>query len=178
MGGLYVRSSPRRVRLHAQILGGGQQDNRRSGTLNAPGIVGMARALELCHQLSSEEWPRMFRLRNHLYQLLQAGIEGLTLNGPSLDDDRLRLGGNLNCSFWPVEGQSLMLATPELAVSSGSACTSTEPRPSHVLRALGISDDVARSSLRFGIGRFTTDQEIEQAAAWLVEASQKMRQLI
>ncbi len=177
IGGLYVRSQPRRVRLQSQIFGGGQQDNRRSGTLNSPGIIGMARALQLCAELASEESVRIEKLRSRLYQQLQS-VEGLLLNGPALEPVHLRLGGNLNCSFWPVEGQSLMLECPELAVSSGSACTSAEPRPSHVLRALGLADDVARSSLRFGIGRFNTESEIDQAAQWLVDASRKLRKLI
>lgn len=178
IGALFVRSSPRRVRLVSQIVGGGQQDNRRSGTLNSPGIVGMARALQLCLAESSQEWPRVQGLRDRLFDKLVQNIPGLELNGPSLADGQLRLGGNLNCSFWPVEGQSLMLACPELAVSSGSACTSAEPRPSHVLSALGLADDMARSSLRFGVGRFNTQAEIDQAAQWLIEASQSLRRLL
>lgn len=178
VGGLIVRKSPRRIRLHPQIVGGGQQENRRSGTLNSPGIVAMARALELCGELADVERPRMCSLRDQLHAKLLQGIPSLTLNGPPLDDPTLRLQNNLNCGFWPVEGQSLMLAVPELAVSSGSACTSSEPRSSHVLRALGISEDLARSSLRFGIGRFTTEHEIEHAARALIEASEKLRRLI
>jgi cysteine desulfurase len=174
VGGLYVRQAPRRIRLQSQIVGGGQQGNRRSGTLNSPGIVAMATALELCRDAAGQEWPRVRGLRDRLYQLLGNEVPTLELNGPRLDDEQLRLGGNLNCAFLPVEGQSLMLAVPELAVSSGSACTSAEMRPSHVLRGLGLSDERARSSLRFGIGRFTTEAEIEQAARWLGAA---LRQL-
>ncbi len=178
VGGLLVRRSPRRIRLHAQIVGGGQQDNRRSGTLNSPGIVGMAKALEVAREYEPTERPRIRELRDRLYARLEESISGVTLNGPALDDEGLRLGGNLNCGFWPVEGQSLMLAVPELAVSSGSACTSAEPRPSHVLRALGISDDIARSSLRFGIGRFTTAEDIDAAAELLAQASSKLKSLL
>lgn len=178
VGGLYVRSAPRRVRVQPQIFGGGQQDNRRSGTLNSPGIVGMARALELSLSLGGEEWPRLRRLRNRLHRQLAENIVGLQLNGPELEHEELRLGGNLNCSFWPVEGQSLMLECPELAISSGSACTSAEPAPSHVLRTLGLPDDLARSSLRFGIGRFNTEAEIDQAAAWLIAAFGKLNGLL
>ncbi|MGN6546087.1 MAG: cysteine desulfurase family protein [Aureliella sp.] len=178
VGGLYVRRSPRRVRIQAQVWGGGQQDNRRSGTLNSPGIVAMAKALERCDELASQERPRIAELRGRLYGRLADGIEGLGLNGPALERTELRMASNLNCSFMPVEGQSLMLAVPELAVSSGSACTSAEPRPSHVLRAIGLSDEAARSSLRFGIGRFTTTEDIDRAADALIAASRQLRQLI
>ena len=177
VGGLYVRSAPRRVRLQSQIFGGGQQDNRRSGTLNSTGIVGMARALELSlMDGAAGEWSRIGALRNRLFEQLSSRIEGVCLNGPELG--QLRMSDNLNCSFWPVEGQSLMLECPELAVSSGSACTSAEPRPSHVLRALGLADDMARSSLRFGVGRFNTETEIDQAAQWLIAASEKLKRYI
>lgn len=178
VGGLYVRSSPRRVRLQPQLLGGGQQQNRRSGTLNSAGIVAMAKALDLCSELASEERPRIRRLRDHLFQHLAAELPELSVNGPSLSLPEMRLGGNLNCSFFPIEGQSLMLAIPELAVSSGSACTSSEPSPSHVLRAIGLTDEQARSSLRFGVGRFTTQAEIDQAARWLIDAYRSLRRLI
>lgn len=178
IGGLVVRSAPRRVRLQSQILGGGQQENRRSGTLNTPGIIGMSTALELSLSDSEHEWPRIQQLRDRLFRKLSDGIDGVVLNGPPLADHVLRLGNNLNCSFWPIEGQSLMLACPELAVSSGSACTSAEARPSHVLRALGMADDMARSSLRFGIGRFNSETEIDQAADWLIAANQQLRKLI
>lgn len=138
----------------------------------------MAKALQLCDELGSEERPRIAELRNRLYARLAAGVEGLGLNGPALDRPDLRMESNLNCSFMPVEGQSLMLAVPELAVSSGSACTSAEPRPSHVLRAIGLSDEMARSSLRFGVGRFTTADETDRAADALIAANRKLRTLI
>ncbi|MFO1066841.1 MAG: aminotransferase class V-fold PLP-dependent enzyme [Pirellulales bacterium] len=178
VGGLYVRRSPRRVRLQSQMFGGGQQDNRRSGTLNSPGIVAMAKALELCTAEHQIETARITLLRNHFFSKLRDGVPGLLLNGPRLDDPQLRLAGNLNCSFEPVEGQSLMLAVPQLAVSSGSACTSAEPRPSQVLRALGLSDERARSSLRFGIGRFNTLDEIDEAASLLAEAMQRLTRML
>lgn len=178
IGGLFVRSAPRRVRLQSQIVGGGQQDNRRSGTLNSAGIVAMASALGICLADAAEEWPRVAALRNRLFEKLSSAIDGLELNGPLLNDQQLRLGGNLNCSFWPIEGQSLMLACSELAVSSGSACTSAQPKPSHVLSALGLSDDMARSSLRFGVGRFNTEAEIDQACDWLVEAAKRLRDML
>ncbi len=177
IGGLYVRSAPRRVRLQSQIVGGGQQDNRRSGTLNSPGIVGMAKALEVAYSQPEVEWSRVRSLRDRLFEKLSQQIEGVVLNGPKLEGAG-RLGDNLNCSFWPIEGQSLMLECPELAVSSGSACTSAEPKPSHVLGALGLADDMARSSLRFGIGRFNTEADIDQAAQWLTAASHKLRRYL
>lgn len=178
VGGLYVRSSPRRIRLQPQLLGGGQQANRRSGTLNSAGIVAMAKAIELCEELAAEERPRIGRLRDDLCQQLLSELPETILNGPSLIEPGRRLDGNLNCSFFPVEGQSLMLSIPELAVSSGSACTSSEQRPSHVLRAIGLTDEQARSSLRFGVGRYSTQIEIDRAAQWLIEAHHTLRKLI
>ncbi len=170
VGGLLVRSQPRPVRLHPQIVGGGQQRNRRSGTLNSPGIVAMAVALQRCQQLADEELPRLMLLRDRLWNALSAGIAGLAINGPDWQTGEARLAGNLNCAFPGVEGESLMMAVPQLAVSSGSACTSAEPEPSHVLRAMGLSVDQTRSSLRFGIGRFNTQDQIDQAAQWLIDA--------
>lgn len=182
VGGLFVRRRERRVRLQAQILGGGQQHNFRSGTLNSTGIVGMFAALEACVASLKVDQHRLATLRNHLFELVSQGIDFVSLNGPPLTgvsaDAHGRLAGNLNCCFYPVEGQSLMLATPELAVSSGSACTSAEPRPSHVLHAIGLSEEQSRSSLRFGLGRFNTLSEIEQAADWIVDAARQLRKLI
>lgn len=178
VGGLYVRSSPRRVRLQGQIWGGGQQANRRAGTLNSPGIIAMAMALQVCDELADTERPRVRLLRDRFYSQLKHALPELELNGPQLDDLTWRLAGNLNCSFMPIEGQSLMLAAPEICASSGSACTSSEPSPSHVLRALGLSDEQARSSLRFGIGRFNTEADIDQATELLTAAAQKLRRLI
>ncbi|MBX3424022.1 MAG: cysteine desulfurase [Pirellulaceae bacterium] len=174
-GGLFVRRRERMVRLQGQIMGGGQQHNLRSGTLNPPGIVGMQVALSSTLASLSEDQRRIGQLRDQLYQRLQA-MPQLQLNGPPLIDSQ-RLSGNLNCCFYPLEGQSLMMHAPELAISSGSACTSANPEPSHVLRALGLSEDHARSSLRFGLGRFTTATEIDQAAEMLLGAVQQLEQL-
>lgn len=191
VGGLYVRRRDRKVRLASQIVGGGQQHNIRSGTLNTAGIVGMQAALQLCKTendwrgvLGAEpRWKRTARLRDLLWEQLSAQIPGVKLNGPSLTLPTpaaapVRLPGNLNCSFAPVEGQSLMLKTPNLAVSSGSACTSSEPGVSHVLTALGLSEDAARSSLRFGLGRSNTADEVKQAVQWLAAAVAELRDLI
>lgn len=172
VGGLYVRRRGRPVRLQGQIVGGGQQNNWRSGTLNTAGVVGMHTALQNTMQLLDEDTSRIRSLRNLLFEKLCL-LPLTQLNGPPLKDE-YRLPGNLNCCFYPLEGQSLMLHTPELAVSSGSACTSARPEPSHVLTAIGLTEDQARSSLRFGIGRFTTHQEIELSAEWLLGAARQL----
>lgn len=176
IGGLIVRQASTPFVLQPQILGGGQQSNLRSGTLNSSGIVGMAKALDLCHQGMDSEMANQKQMRNALWLLLNERIPGLQLNGPSLDDrtGANRLSNNLNVCFPKVDGQSLMLAVPELAVSSGSACTSAEPHPSHVLLGIGLTIDQARSSLRFGLGRYTTSTEIQTAAEWLSDAHAKL----
>jgi cysteine desulfurase len=178
IGGLYVRRSPRAVRLYPQIVGGGQQHHQRSGTLNAPGIVGMHNALSLCHEHAQEQWNRYRELRDRLWNGLKDQIPELVLNGPSLEAPGKRLGLNLNCQFPNVEGQSLMLEIPELAVSSGSACTSADPHPSHVLAAIGLSEDQARCSLRFGVGRFNQIHEIDRAIDQLSQAYRRLRRLL
>jgi cysteine desulfurase len=160
VGGLYVRRR-------------GQQHNLRSGTLNTAGIIGMQVALSNSLANLVQDQIQIGDLREQLYQRLKE-IPELMLNGPPLRPE-VRLGGNLNCCFYPLEGQSLMLLMPDLAVSSGSACTSADPEPSHVLQAIGLTEDQARSSLRFGIGRLNTSQEIDQAADWLIAAANKLR---
>ncbi len=178
VGGLYVRERRRRIRLLPQIFGGGQQDNRRAGTLNSPGIVAMAWALQLCREEGIVEGRRLRELRQLLWNRLdQASAGEVAINGPPLEPP-YRLDRNLNCRWRRVEGQSLMLACPELCVSSGSACTSTDPRPSHVLQAITLSEEEARCSLRFGLGRFTTLEEIETAAEQLNRAYQQLRRLV
>jgi cysteine desulfurase len=174
IGGLFVRQRPRLVRLLPQVIGGGQQFNLRSGTLNTPGIHALRAAMELGNQELVSDTARMEQLSGRLHQLLQQGIDSLALNGP--DPRRApRLIGNLNLLFPGVEGQSLMLRCPDLACSSGSACTSAQPRPSHVLTALGLDDDQARCCLRLGIGRTNSIEEIEQAAQWLIDAYRSLR---
>lgn len=176
VGGLFVRSRQRRVRLQSQIVGGGQQRNMRSGTLNAPGIVGMSAALAACLRSLEEDSARICRLRDQLWNGLVGRVEQVQLNGPLLETE-WRLPGNLSCNFFPLEGQSLMLEAPDVAVSSGSACTSAEPSPSHVLTSVGLSEEQARSSLRFGVGRFTTDEEIDSAVERLSAAATKLAKL-
>lgn len=181
VGGLLVRRETADWKLVPQIIGGGQQHNLRSGTLNSVGIIGMAAALEYSAQEMVPEMSRLADLRVRLWNRLREGIDGMLLNGPvwnSQETPLNRLPGNLNVCFPGVEGQSLMLRTPLLAVSSGSACTSADDHPSHVLLAIGRSEDQARSSLRFGLGRFNTREEVDQAAVWLIEAYRDLASLV
>jgi cysteine desulfurase len=161
IGALYVRRKPR-VRLTAQTDGGGHERGFRSGTLNVPGIVGMGKAAE-----------RVLALRERLRKGLLAGLDLVTLNG-SLEH---RLPGNLNVSLAYVEGEALMMAIKDVAVSSGSACTSASLEPSYVLRAMGVSEDLAHSSIRFGLGRFTTEEEVEYTVRLVVEKVKKLRDM-
>jgi cysteine desulfurase len=182
IGALYVRSRDPIVRLEPQITGGGQQEGRRSGTLNVPGIIGFATALQLCLDELPSEMPRLAALRDRLATTLMDQLEGTQLCGPALDlrydnNTPFRLPGNLNLSFGNVDGEALLLAMGNLAVSSGAACTSTAPDPSHVLRAIGFSDDEARSSLRFGLGRFNDAADVDFAVQRVVEAVEKLRKL-
>ncbi len=149
----------------------------RSGTLNVPGIVGFARALELCLAEMPGESVRLAGLRNRLHDELCRSLEGVSLNGPALGLPGLRLPGNLNLSFAWVDGEALMMAMKTLAVSSGSACTSANPEPSHVLRALGLGDDLTRASLRFGLGRFNTEADVDFAVRTATEAVLRLRKL-
>lgn len=177
IGALYVRRSPPPVKLQPLIDGGGQEGGLRSGTLNVPGIVGFARALELCQETMADESVRLGALRDRLYRGLCDAVSGVSLNGPVLDQPGLRLPGNLNCSFAQVDGEALMMAVKTIAVSSGSACTSANPEPSHVLRALGFTDDRTRASLRFGLGRFNTASDIDRAIDAVAGAVVKLRKL-
>ena len=175
IGALYVRRTAPAIRLQPLINGGGQEGGLRNGTLNVPAIVGFARAVELCLAEMSTEPERLGRLRDRLYDGLLAAVPELLLNGPVLTHPEWRLPGNLNVSFPGVEGQALLLQARDLAVSSGSACTSEHPEPSHVLRSLGIGEDAARGSIRFGLGRFNTAEEVEYAIQLL---SQTFRVLL
>jgi len=177
VGALYVRRSAPPVRLESQQDGGGQEGGLRSGTLNVSGIVGLATALELCLGEMSTETARLATLRQRLFAGLHAAVPDMGLNGPALDLADLRLAGNLNCHFPRVDGEALMMSMREIAVSSGSACTSTNPEPSHVLRALGMNDDLTRASLRFGLGRFNTAEEIDFAVAEVAGAVRRLRAL-
>jgi cysteine desulfurase len=182
VGALYVRGRDPIVRLEAQIAGGGQQEGRRSGTLNVPGIVAFATALGLCLEEFPQEMPRLTTLRDRLAADLADQLDAVELCGPALDaryDDGtpLRLPGNLNLSFGNVDGEALLMAMGNLAVSSGAACTSTDTGPSHVLLALGLGEDRARSSLRFGLGRFNDEADVDFAVRRVVQAVEKLRHL-
>ncbi|MGC3970682.1 MAG: aminotransferase class V-fold PLP-dependent enzyme [Pirellulales bacterium] len=177
IGALYVRRSAPAVRLTPQIDGGGQEAGFRSGTLNVPGIAGFTRALELCTAEMPAESRRLAALRHRLYEGLTSQIDGVTLNGPSLERPELRLPGNLNVSFAYVDGEALMMNMKRLAVSSGSACTSANPEPSHVLRALGLGDDLTRASLRYGLGRFNSAEDVEAAISLTVDTVRQLRRL-
>ena len=173
VGGLYVRRRNPRVRLSCQMHGGGHERGLRSGTLNVPGIVGLGAAAELARRELPVEAPRIAALRDRLEKGLGDGLDHVTLNGHPTQ----RLPNTLNLSFAYVEGESLMMKMKELAVSSGSACTSASLEPSFVLRALGVGDELAHSSIRFSLGRFNTPQEIEFAIGRVVSAVKELREL-
>lgn len=171
MGALYVRRKPR-VRLEAQMHGGGHERGMRSGTLATHQIVGMGEAFELARLEMAEETQRIAALNKRFYDQMR-DIEELYLNGSATQ----RVPHNLNLSFNYVEGESLIMALKDMAVSSGSACTSASLEPSYVLRALGRSDELAHSSIRFSFGRFTTEEEVDYAAGQIREAVQRLRDL-
>jgi cysteine desulfurase len=184
IGALYIRHRNPIVRLDPQISGGGQQEGRRAGTLNVPGIVGFATALRLALAELPTETPRLAALRNRLAAGILSQLADVELCGPALDEfagdstnTPLRLPGNLDLTFSDVDGEALLLSMGNLAVSSGAACSSTDPEPSHVLRAIGLSEDAARSSLRFGLGRFNTETEVDQAIERVVKAVSALRLL-
>ena len=171
MGALYVSRKPR-VRLEAQIHGGGHERGMRSGTLATHQIVGMGEAFAIAKAEMKEEHARTLKLRQRLYAGF-SDMEEVVVNG-DLDQ---RIAGNLNISFNYVEGESLMMAISDVAVSSGSACTSSSLEPSYVLRALGLSDELAHSSIRFSVGRYTTEKDVDDAIVLVREKVEKLRDL-
>jgi cysteine desulfurase len=173
VGALYVRRKSPRVQLTAQMDGGGHERGFRSGTLNVPGIAGMGKAAELCRELMPEEMKHHAALRDRLKDKLMGELDEVYING-SVEH---RLPHNLNISFAYVEGESLLMGINDIAVSSGSACTSATLEPSYVLKALGAGDDLAHSSIRFGIGRFNTQEEIDYVGDKVVEVVRKLREL-
>jgi cysteine desulfurase len=173
IGALYVRRKNPRVRIAAQMDGGGHERGMRSGTLNVPGIVGLGKACELAHSELAEESARCRALRDHMQRRIEQELGHVVLNGHATE----RLPGNLNLSFHFVEGESLIMGISEVAVSSGSACTSASLEPSHVLRAMDVGEDLAHSSIRFGIGRFTTREEVDYAADAVVKAVRRLREM-
>ncbi len=173
IGALYVRKKGPRVRLAAQMDGGGHERGMRSGTLAVPLIVGFGKACELCHQEMAEEGKRLAGLRDRLQQAITSKLEAVYLNGHPTE----RLPHNLNLSFAYVEGESLLMGMKEIALSSGSACTSATLEPSYVLRALGVGSDLAHSSIRFGLGRFNTQEEVDYAAKRMIETVTRLREM-
>jgi cysteine desulfurase len=173
IGALYIRRRAPRVALEAQMDGGGHESGFRSGTLNVPAIVGFGEACAIAQGEMAEEASRTGALRDRLLALLEAALDDLAVNGSRT----ARLPGNLNVSFPGVEGDSLVTSLPDIALSTGSACSSASVEPSHVLKALGVETWRERGAVRFGIGRFTTAEEIDYAAARVVEAVRKLRAL-
>ena len=173
VGALYVRRRNPRVQIAEQTNGGGHERGMRSGTLNVPGIVGLGKACDLCREEMSAETERLRTLRDSLKTRLESKLDYIHVNG-SMEH---RLPGNLNMSFVYVEGESLLMGINDVAVSSGSACTSATLEPSYVLKALGLGDDVAHSSIRFGLGRFNTRAEVDYVADKLIDIVQKLREL-
>jgi cysteine desulfurase len=173
IGALYVRKKNPRVRLVSQIDGGGHERGMRSGTLPVPLAVALGKAAELCRLEMSDEAKRTFALRERLRTGIQDRLPETYLNGHPTD----RLPGNLNLSFAYVEGEGLMMGIKDVAVSSGSACTSASLEPSYVLRALGVGDELAHSSIRFGVGRFTTAAEVDYTADLVVREVSRLREM-
>jgi cysteine desulfurase len=173
VGALYVRRRNPRVQITAQMDGGGHERGMRSGTLNVPSIVGFGEACALCQREMPEESARLRRLRDKLKSKIEAELDEVYTNGTM----ESRLPHNLNISFAYVEGESLLMGINDIAVSSGSACTSATLEPSYVLKALGAGDDLAHSSIRFGLGRFNTEGEVDYVGERIVEVVKKLRDL-
>ena len=173
VGALYVRRRNPRVQLSAIIDGGGHERGMRSGTLNVPGIVGLGAACEIAQKEMTEEAARLRKLRDRLKAGLEAKLDEVFING-SMEH---RLPHNLNMSFAYVEGESLLMGINDIAVSSGSACTSATLEPSYVLKALGVGEDLAHTSIRFGLGRFNTEEEVDYVTDKMVTVVKKLREL-
>jgi cysteine desulfurase len=173
VGALYVRRKNPRVQISAIIDGGGHERGMRSGTLNVPGIVGLGKACELAREEMAKEGAHLAALRDRLKDRIMGRLDEVYING-SMEH---RLPGNLNISFAYVEGESLLMGINDVAVSSGSACTSATLEPSYVLKALGTGDDLAHSSIRFGIGRFNTEAEVDYVADRVCETVERLREL-
>jgi cysteine desulfurase len=173
VGALYVRRKNPRVQISAIIDGGGHERGMRSGTLNVAGIVGLGKACAIASEEMAQEAKKLSGLRDRLRERIMSRLDEVYVNGSS----EHRLPGNLNISFAYVEGESLLMGINDIAVSSGSACTSATLEPSYVLKALGTGDDLAHSSIRFGIGRFNTEAEVDYVADRVVETVQRLREL-
>ncbi len=172
-GALYVRKKGPRVRLVAQMDGGGHERGMRSGTLNVPGMVGFGKACEIAQEVIPEESKRLSGLRDKLRNGLEKALEDVYLNGHPTE----RLPNNLNMSFAYVEGESLLMGMDDIAVSSGSACTSATLEPSYVLKALGVGEDLAHTSIRFGLGRFNTEEEVDYVLNKVISNVNRLREM-
>ena len=173
IGALYVRAAKPRVKLWPMIDGGGHERGMRSGTLNVPGIVGLGEACEIAQKEMAAEAERLVALRERLRAGMVDQLEEVYINGHPTE----RLPGNMNMSFAYVEGESLLMALKEIAVSTGSACTSASLEPSHVLRAIGVEEELAHTSIRFGLGRFNTEEEVDYTVRRVVEEVRRLREL-
>ena len=173
IGALFVRSTKPRVKITPQIDGGGHERGMRSGTLNVPGIVGLGKACELAKKEMSTEGERLTALRERLKTGIFEQLDDVRINGDAV----MRLPGNLNLSFAYVDGESLMMGLKEIAVSTGSACTSASLEPSYVLKAIGLEDSLAHASIRFGLGRFNTADEIEYTIQRVGEEVRRLREI-
>jgi cysteine desulfurase len=188
-GALYVRSRKPRVRLDPIFHGGGHERGLRSGTLNVPGIVGFGKAVEISIAEREDEGRRLRLLRRRLFEGIVSEVSDVSLNGPplpeiradgslALDVEERRLPGNLNLSFAGVEGEALLMGLKDVAVSSGSACTSASLQPSHVLKAIGVPDDLAHASIRFGLGRPNTAEEVDFTIGAVAATVKRLRELM
>jgi cysteine desulfurase len=175
VGALYVRRENPRVEIAAGIDGGGHESGMRSGTLNVPGIVGLGKACAIAAEEMAGEAQRLGGLRERLREKVMGRLDGCSVNG-AMEEER-RLPGNLNISFAGVDGELLLMGLNDVAVSSGSACNSGSVESSYVLKALGVNEELAQSSLRFGIGRFNTETEIDYVAGRVVEMVKGLREL-
>ena len=173
IGALYVRAAKPRLRLRPMIDGGGHERGMRSGTLNVPGIVGLGKACEIAQKEMAAEAERLTSLRERLKKKILDQLQEVYVNGHPTE----RLPGNMNMSFAYVEGESLLMALKDIAVSTGSACTSASLEPSHVLRAIGVEEELAHTSIRFGLGRFNTEEEVDYVVRRVVEEVRRLREL-
>jgi cysteine desulfurase len=173
IGALYVRRKNPRVKVSPLIHGGGHERGMRSGTLNVPGIVGLGKACELALKELADDFKKESTLRDRLQKKLFEALDEIHLNGHPTE----RLPNNLNVSFAFVEGESLMMGIKDIAVSSGSACTTASLEPSYVLRAIGVTEDLAHTSIRFGLGRFTTEEEIDFTAEQVIKTVRRLREM-
>jgi cysteine desulfurase len=178
VGALYVRKKNPRVKLTSQMDGGGHERGMRSGTLNVPGIVGFGKAVEISMNELPEESKRLTAMRDGMWRSFQSALDEIYINGPDpIEKPQWHLPGNLNISFAFVEGEALMMGIKDVAVSSGSACTSASLEPSYVLKALGVGEDLAHTSIRFGLGRFNTQEEVDYTVNHVIQAVNKLREM-